>query len=185
MAGITKEQIQQVLQRHQQKIRVAIETGTFEARTSRLLKSIFPIVHTIELQPDRWARCVELYAQTGIQFHLGDSAVKLCELAAAYAGSPCLWFLDAHWFALQGHGDDWPIPVANKSPFPLWGELAAIVARGQPDIVIVDDVHAFGREDNGWRAVSKETIDRAIGDRLKHSEIMTDFYVAWLEAKEG
>jgi hypothetical protein len=123
---------------------------------------------------------VDLYAQTGIQFHLGDSLTVLPAIARAYQSRPCLWFLDAHWFDLLGHGDDWPIPVAGESPFPLWGELAAIVARGQPDIVIVDDVHAFGRDDNGWHSVSRQTLDISIGSRLEHSEIESDFYVAWL-----
>jgi hypothetical protein len=164
-------------------ITTAVETGTFEAKTSRVLNELFPTVHTIELQPERWAQCVDLYAKIGIQFHLGDSLAILPAIARAYHSRPCLWFLDAHWFDLAGHGDDWPIPVAGESPFPLWGELKTIVARGQADIVIVDDVHAFGRQDNGWHSVSLQTLDIAIGNRLEHSKIEADFYVAWLRGK--
>lgn len=186
MAHFTEERLLDILQRHAAAITVAVETGTFEGATARLLKQRFPIVHTIELQPERWRRCVEEYARTGIQFHLGDSSEHVAALAAAYADTPVCWYLDAHWFAVQfGANGRWGLPVASSVPFPLWAELDAICARNQPDVVIVDDVHAFGRSPSpdicdGWITVNRETLDVRLRPRLTESAICGDQYVAWL-----
>jgi len=162
-------------------IRVAVETGTFEAQTTRLLCARFLTVHTIELEPQRWRRCVETMQALGAVFHLGDSAAVLPLLSAAYSDQPVLWYLDAHWFAPSIGRGKWDLPVADVSPFPLWAELEAIAARSQPDLVIVDDVHAFGREELEWSAVSSHLIDGRLWDRLDRSAIAGDQYLARLK----
>lgn len=159
-------------------IRVAVETGTFEGQTTRLLAARFPVVHTIELEPQRWRRCVETLGHLGAVFHLGDSAAVLPLLSAAYSDQPIVWYLDAHWFLPASGRGHWEMPVADAGRFPLWAELDAIARRSQPDLVIVDDVHCFGRDEPQWSAVSRQLIDGRLRERLDRSAIDGDQYLA-------
>ena len=121
------------------------------------------------MQPQRWLKCVELYSQTGIQFHLGNSEQVVLSLSSLYNNRPILWYLDAHWFPFstkhtRRSGKHWTIPVSDGAPFPLWSELKAIKERNQRDIIIIDDVHYFGRLENKespteeWKNVSHQTL---------------------------
>lgn len=159
--------------------RVAVETGTFEADTTRLLCQRFQIVHTIELEPARFARCQQLLVGTVAQCHLGDSAQLVPQLATQYAAEPVLWYLDAHHM-LTVAAHRWTLPVADT--FPLWSELSAIAARNQPDRVIVDDVHAFGRREKGWRNVNVAKLRSAL-PRIRYSRVLGDQWVAQLSAE--
>jgi hypothetical protein len=115
-------------------------------------------------------------------FHLGDSAELVQRLSAAYCDVPVCWYLDAHWWAEElGSGGKWNQPVADENPFPLWAELATIAGRTQADLVIVDDVHAFGRDELDWRSVSSVSLDKALGARLKRSRFAEDQYQAVLK----
>jgi hypothetical protein len=177
MSKFNEGRLQQVLKglAGREQPQVVVETGTFEAQTTRLFERFFPIVHTIELQPLRWRDNFEKRGQSQVQFHLGDSAHIVKLLAEAYHDVPVFWFLDAHWFQFDGE-----LPVA-ESEFPLWKELDAIRARSQPDIVVVDDVHAFGRPGpEGWADVSRESIDKWLDNRHSKSLIYDDQYIAYL-----
>lgn len=185
MAGFADVRLAEILTRSNVPINVAAETGTFEAATARLLRSRIKTVHSVELQPARWRTCCEKYQTGGLHFHLGDSADWVQRLATAYSDQAVLWYLDAHWFApSHGAAGAWGLPVADTSPFPLWSELDAIVSRNQPDVVIVDDVHAFGRHDlqggGRWDTVTRDLLDARLGARLRESEIIGDQYVAFL-----
>jgi len=72
----------------------------------------------------------------------------------------------------------WKLPVADTSPFPLWNELTTVATRKTSDLIIVDDVHAFGRDENGWQSVSQASLDQWFGDRLVKSAIFGDQYLA-------
>jgi hypothetical protein len=164
-----------------ERIEVAVETGTFEGQTTQLLARHFPTVHTIELEPQRWRRCVETLGSIGAIFHLGDSAQLVARLSAAYHDVPVCWYLDAHWFAVQAGRGKWKLPVSDASPFPLWDELTVIAGRKTPDLIIVDDVHCFGRDHSGWQSVSQASIDQRLGAQMRKSEIVSDQYLAALK----
>lgn len=184
MSGITRSDILAIRNRSgYDGIGIAVETGTFEAATTKLLRDVFDLVFTIELEPDRWRMALERFWQEGIFFLLGDSAKIVPLIAKAYSGVSLLWFLDAHWFDINGHVNDFKLPVAKDNPCPLWAELDGVLSHNQKDIVIVDDVHAFGRKDDnpgGWWAITKEGLDEYLGKRLQSSAIVKDVYVAYL-----
>lgn len=157
--------------------RVAIETGTFEANTTRLLLNLFEIVHTIELEKTRFERCQLLLTETRAICHHGNSADIIPELCRLY-DEPVFFYLDAHQIAPKHLGPDrWRLPVANS--FPLWNELRAIAAHNQPDRIVVDDVHAFGRRETGWRGVRPDRLCAALG-RVRFSRRVGDQWVAQL-----
>jgi hypothetical protein len=132
---------------------VFVESGTFHGKTTRLAAAQFREVHTIELHPTWYAEAVEQLGALGVHCYHGNSAELVPTLARAI-GEPVFWYLDAHWFKrvkdVAGQG----------TPLPLWAELEAIAARPYLDIVVVDDVHAFGGSDPTpeWLDVSLERI---------------------------
>lgn len=156
-------------------IEILIETGTLEAKNALQLSPLFMTVYSVELSTALWRRAAELYRGRNITFLLGDSAVVIPLLSEAYQECPVVWYLDAHWFAWGAQR----LPVAIGNPFPLWTELEVLSKRNQPDIVLVDDVHAFGREGD-WSNVSKESLDAALGPRRMDSRLWEDHYVAWM-----
>jgi hypothetical protein len=158
---------------------VAVETGTFEADTTRLLLQRFAVVHTVELSWPRFARCCHLLAGTPAVCHHGDSAAILPTLSLRYWEVPIFWYLDAHHIATPA-ADRWDLPIADG--FPIWDELRAIAQRNQADRVVVDDVHAFGRREKGWETVTQQRLRHAL-PRIWYCRVLGDQWVAQLRAE--
>jgi hypothetical protein len=178
MAGMSRRQLRRLVAGFRG--RVAVETGTFEADTTRLLFEHFEIVHTIELNPERFDRCSAVLADTFAICHLGNSAELLPEICSGYAREPIFFYLDAHHIAARHLSPKrWRLPVADS--FPLWAELAVIAERSEPDRVVVDDVHAFGRREKGWMSVGVPQLKNSLR-RVRHCRILGDQWVAQLKA---
>lgn len=145
-----------------------VETGTFRGQFTLRLPELFQVVHTVELSARLFATHPD---DLRINWHHGDSAEVVAKLAVELK-EPVLWYLDAHYFA----GAD-----AAES-FPLWRELRAISARSQPDIVVVDDVHTFGKQRDKkygpWHAVTPKALVKALGRVTGHCQIK-DAYVMY------
>ena len=160
------------------KIDTFVETGTWLADTTLAACRLFRWVETIELSYDLYAAAKRKLANSQAILHFGDSA-QIIPLIAKRLDRPVCWYLDAHWFREQSpYG-----PPASESPFPLWKELEAIKLRRHADIVIVDDVHAFGRDSPGfepWKTVSPSTISLALKPRVIASATLGDQFVCWL-----
>lgn len=153
--------------------RILVETGTYRGKTSLLASRHFQIVHTIELSRRLFRRARRRLKPAGVVCHLGDSRVLVPRLCAQFT-EPVAWYLDAHFFRD-------PQRLAADNPLPLMDELTAIASRPWPDIVIVDDVHDFGRVDHGlpgWDAITQDSICDALG-RVRESRIVDDQLVIW------
>ena len=89
--------------------------------------------------------------------------------------------LDAHYCKLD--------PPIAKSRFPLWGELGLLRTRPYADIVVVDDVHTFGKvrddlryaSDPEWETVTETSISLFLG---APGETIGDGYVVWRTARQ-
>jgi len=111
----------------------AVESGLGRGIGALLLAKHFKTVFTIELDAGRLTKygpSVPARASNATLIY-GDSAKAIENLAKAI-DAPVFWYLDAH--TRRGK---------HKDKFPLWKELAILNKRTQPDIVIVDDIHAF------------------------------------------
>lgn len=156
--------------------RILVESGTYLGTTTQLALTHFAVVHTIELSERLYRAAVKQLEPAGVVCHLGDTREilpRLCEQLV----EPVAWYLDAHW---------WPDPLraAAQNPLPLLEELTAIAARPWADVVIVDDVHAFRRDDPklpGWEVVTPEWISAALG-RVRESQIVGDQCLVWRDA---
>jgi hypothetical protein len=148
---------------------VFVETGTYQAKTSLMARSLFPVVHTIERSEVLWRDANTRYGGDGIHFHHGDSRTVLPTLAKSIR-EPAVFYLDAHWF-------DVPHAAGQSDPLPLWAELDALARRRYPDIVIVDDVLSFGAFP-GWENVTLTRIANRL-TRYRKSRIMADQAVVW------
>lgn len=158
-----------------ERFRVFVETGLKSGGTfcPVATSGMFLIAHAIELDAAAVesvrARLEMFPVATDVQFHVGNSGVKLRQLVEAI-DEPVLFHLDAHSPGL---------------PTPLFAELGAIrdrQARGLSDVVIVDDVHAFRSSDPAWKNVSVEAISKTFDPRPPRPTIVNDrlmFRVPW------
>lgn len=116
-------------------LRQFVETGTYKGDTAAWAAGLFERVTTIEAQPTLHAQARERHAAIGnIDFRLGDTRAVLSALVPIL-DAPALFWLDAHWSALDtaGEGDE----------CPLLEELAIINASPLPHVVLVDDARCF------------------------------------------
>jgi len=177
MANFRLRDLEAIRARHPQYagIRVFVETGTFHAKTTLLARSVFPVVHSIELSRPLYDQAVREHGATpDLHFHLGDSRVVLPPLCQRIA-EPAVFYLDAHWFQsreVAGRGD--------PAGFPLWDELRAVATRRYHDLVLVDDVHDFGtpRPRPEWQNVSLQKIAARLPGHLD-AAVMRDQAVVW------
>lgn len=144
--------------------RVCVETGTCEGERTEAFADVFERVYSIEISPElHRAAQQRLSERDNVLLLLGDSAKELGPLSDALA-EPVYFYLDAHWAGgFQGRA------VADN-PFPLWSELEVVRGRlRRGDVVMVDDVEAFGRnrfnypEGHKWLDVSQRKIIDALG----------------------
>ena len=146
--------LDQILARHPVKPRVFVESGTFKGKTTRWALERFAVVHTIELSDLLYAEAVETLVPLGAICHHGDTRDVLPMLANEL-DEPVCWFLDAHWLNRE-HA------AGEGTPLPLADELATLSTRRHRDIVIVDDVASFGKDEYqpGWGRVSVEWVNK-------------------------
>lgn len=184
---IKRAEMSEVLARHPgyRDIAVFIETGTLEAANVVNLGPAFREAHSIELSPTLYRAAIKRFGPNtrfGIHFHHGDSAKVLPRLLEKIA-EPAVVYLDGHYFKSK---------YTAAAEFPLWSELAALAKRRYNDVVIVDDVHTFGRErpdltaresGRSWQHVTTDSILDALGrDRVVDSFILRDEFVIYRRA---
>jgi len=158
--------------------KVAVETGLWEGEQLLTISETFDKTYGIELS-EHYAEVAQQKAPKA-KVSCGDTR-EVLPVLCEFIKKPCVFFLDAHYCKLD--------PPIEKSEFPLWDELKAISSRNLPDIVIVDDVHTFGkkREDllfkegaKEWEYVTPENILEYLPTAYK-SEIYKDSFVVWLK----
>jgi hypothetical protein len=123
----------------------AIETGTFNGATARMLSGMFQETVTIERSADYHQRAAGVLADIPNvrQIH-GHSADELGPVARE--GGPTLYWLDAHWSGMDTAGSDDPAPVVR--------EIDAIGAGDPRDCIIIDDARDFAANaDERWPAL--------------------------------
>jgi hypothetical protein len=136
MAHLSKEQIEAVLKRARgPRPRVYVETGTYRGRQLAVAVTKFPRVIGVELDR-RFAELSSKAAPTASVI-CGNTSDVLPELAKDLS-EPVFFYLDAHFCKTD--------PPITSSRFPLWDELIILRARPYPDIVVIDDLHTFGRK---------------------------------------
>jgi len=175
MAGFNPSRLKSVLDRHDAKLRIAIETGVFHASTTRQLARLFEQVHGIELSDMYYETATKTCKPfSNITIHHGDSALVLPVLGEQLQ-EPVLFYLDAHWFDFS--------QVADSAPFPLWQEMEYIKGRKHPDIIVVDDAHTFGKavgHVQEWVDLSMEALVQSLGaETVADSDQVYDWGVIW------
>lgn len=174
--NMTPARLREIHARHWPNLRIAVESGTFEGTTTKLLRQFFAVVHTIELDPQHWVLNLQRHGEIA-HFHLGNSGVLIPLLCEAYQDEPVFWFLDAHF--TPGLRGSWKMRMAGENAIPLWEELKSLRNRKQPDIIVVDDVHAFGRAGE-WQNITRQALDEFLQPRAVETAIVGDQYVAWM-----
>ena len=177
MGYATPELIDDIFKAHPEykPIDTFIETGTYRAQSILNMVGLFKNLHTIELSRPLYEKAVKDHGSKPIHFHFGDSPVVLKKILSGIKES-VVFYLDAHACKWGG--------TSHENPLPLWEELRIIADRGMKDVVVVDDLHAFGRDKhpNGepdvcnWKDVSPESIAEFIGkNRISDCQVRRPF----------
>ena len=165
---------------------IFIETGTLEAKNVVRLAPWFQRAYSIELSPELWREADAKFGPTTadrIDFILGDSAKVLPYLLKRIL-KPVVLYLDAHY--CEGYEG------TVGSEFPLWAELDAVRRHPYADLVIVDDVHNFGKprpdlaaheSGRAWEHVTRKSVLEALGDRVLKSYVHRDQFIVHTERK--
>lgn len=115
-----------------------VETGTFRGDTVEAMRQRFGAIWSIELSHDLALAAQRRFARwPHIEIIEGDSATVLPTVLPKIKG-PALFWLDGHW-----NGDD----LTASGHHPLMDELRAVLARGERDVILIDDVRMFGTGD--------------------------------------
>jgi hypothetical protein len=121
---------------HGQSTPTLIETGTYKGATVAACLGHFERIYTIELDPELYETAQARFAgEPSVTVIHGDSCTELGRLATEVP-EPALFWLDAHYC----YGE------TAKGPHdpPLPWELRAILDRGKPDVILIDDARHMG-----------------------------------------
>lgn len=174
MGHLTKEHFDAILRRAQERPYVYIETGCNRGDQLVIAAPLFREVFGIELD-ERYA-LEAVNRVPSAEIIVRDTREVLPVLLNKLSNEPVFIVLDAHYCALN--------PPIQKSPFPLWDELILLRARKQPDIIVIDDVHTFGKVRNDlrygaapeWEGVTAAALSSFLS---APGEVIGDGYVVW------
>jgi len=182
MSTLTREGYEALIAKHPEYGReVYIETGLLAGDRLVIAAECFNRVYGVELD-DHWAKvCHERTKKlSNVYVMRGNTREFLPLLSDRHPTTPTFFYLDAHFCQTD--------PPIQKSEFPLWAELETIRARDTKDIVLVDDVHTFGKarpelrfraDVPEWEKVTKESLLAFFGDQVVDSEERADAFVIW------
>jgi len=150
----------------EQPFQTFIETGLFQGGTCRRAAASYEFqrVHSIEISQAYIDRFRETSPDPCIELHQGNSADLLPKIAPAL---PTFFYLDAHWW----HDPIDPIDCP-KDGLPLFKELDFILSRPYSELVVVDDIQAFGGAPNvteEWKEVTVDKLNERFGARRRFS----------------
>lgn len=118
-------------------LEVLIETGTFEGDTVAEVRSLFDVVHTVDLSETYYEQArLRFQEDAAVHVHLGRSPGFIAKLVPHLTDSSVLFWLDAHWCASEG-------TAGEASQCPLLEELSAIGHVNQQSVVLIDDARLF------------------------------------------
>jgi len=174
MSYLTKDILLEIVR--DRNIETIIETGTGDGKSTRVMAKVFKKVHTVELSFRLFLIAKLLNKKGGIKYNHGDS-VKFLEKILPNILEPVVFYLDAHWCKNY-------FGMAAKSNFPLWEELKVIREREYEDIIIIDDVHAFGEVRKNpyhkWQTVSPQSVINYIGEeRIDSARTLNDQFIVY------
>ena len=176
MGRISKEAVQKILSQCKRPPQIYVETGLYNGAQIKIAADTkrFKKIIGIELDPRFAAACQRLVPTATI--HCGDTRSLLPPLARKLK-EPVFWYLDAHYCATD--------PPIAKSAFPLWDELVSLRTRPPGDVIVIDDVHCFGKPRPDllfrksvpeWEGVTRTSIASFLGAA---GEVIGDGYVVW------
>jgi hypothetical protein len=106
-------------------IQSAVETGTFQGATTKVLTELVSEVHSIEIEPAFFeAASSRLHNIRNVQLHYGSSLNVLPHLLP-HVRHPTLYYLDAHW----------------DGNYPLLEEIKIIASHDPQPIIVMHDMH--------------------------------------------
>ena len=144
---------------------MAVETGTYDGRTTRFFESIFDRVDTFECNKEMFDQAIlKSNHKHASNYHLGNSGEMLVDVLKDATGERILFYLDAHW------GTYWP----------LRDEFKQIIQYNKDNcIIMIDDIKVPGHKEIGYdRYGSAECSYEYVKDLV--DELFTGYKVYFL-----
>ena len=161
----------QTVIRYGQETPTLVETGTYHGATIAACLGHFDRIYSIELDETLYEAARARFAgEPSVTVIQGDSSTELARLAAL-VDDPALFWLDAHY----SYGE------TAKGPHdpPLPWELQAILERGEPDVILIDDARHMGVLPD---YPSIDEIRQLVGDRASSFDVENDIIRIMLTA---
>jgi hypothetical protein len=143
-----------------------VETGTYRGDTVEAMRRQFRAVWSIELAHDLAVDAQRRFvAWPHVTILEGDSAAVLPELVGGIT-YPCLFWLDGHWCGGE--------TARAETETPLRAELQTVLARTEPDVILIDDARLLGTR--GYPTV--ETVARLAGQAVPRRTLQISHDIA-------
>lgn len=144
-------------------IDVLVETGTCFGDAIQANLPFFREIYSIELGRDLFERAQNRFRRRpSVKLFQGDSGVVLREVLDRVK-EPALFWLDGHYS--EG------VTAKGELNTPIRQELALILARRLPDVILIDDARCFtGRDDYPSIDEIRNEVSRAAADRTFEAE---------------
>ncbi|MGZ5086492.1 MAG: glycosyltransferase family 2 protein, partial [Usitatibacter sp.] len=114
-----------------------VETGTYKGDTAAAAAARIARVVTVEFSEPLWLEATQRFAgQPRVEVLQGNSPEVLARVRPTLAGTPTLFWLDAHWCVAEDTSGD-------HSQCPLLEEIAAIGALDDGSVILIDDARLF------------------------------------------
>jgi hypothetical protein len=181
MGHLTSAMFEEILSQASVRPRVYIETGCNVGDQLCVARKHFDKCYGIELHTPFYHTCRARFEEDVVVVLNSDTRVMLPRLLNhSMFQQPVFFLLDAHYTRF-----DPPIP---KGEFPLWDELCMLRPRKWADIIVVDDVHTFGKKRDDlrfgdapeWEGITCDVLASFFGQRGK---VVGDGYVIHRKAR--
>lgn len=118
-------------------LQVLVETGTFQGDTVAQVRSLFHVVHTVDLSEKYYEHARRRFEKDeAVHVRIGHSPDFIAQLVPGLADRSVLFWLDAHWCAAEG-------TAGETSQCPLLDELRGIGRLNTQSVILIDDARFF------------------------------------------
>ena len=171
-------------------IDAAVETGTFRAEGTLLLRGAVSRVWSVELSPTLHRRAVARYgSRSGLQFIKGSSDEVLPQLLETL-NEPVIFWLDAHGGMIDQATNEIFDPAGEATQCPLIAELEALrnFTHHDTSCILIDDARTFlgplpQHRSGDWPSLL-DLVDLIRGTD-RHVTILDDVIIAVPKALQG
>ena len=181
MPGFTYDELKNIKEQAQETLGVQlttfVESGTFQANTSKLAALLFDQTYSIELS-DHFYQQAKKYESDKLHFIHGESFQVFQSLLPSLKQHNIFFWLDGHWSSGE--------TARGSKDCPIIEELQVILQHtSQACLIAIDDVRLFGTHNaENWLDITEQTIMNVLkpSNRVREMKILNDRMYVYMKA---